>query len=99
MKSSIIEAKVEKIKCMDHGCQEILSEEFIVNHISENENLMEKYIKFKKRADILQDKNKKLCPKPDCDSFLQKSELSKYVKCEKGHEYCYECLRPSHGTE
>ena len=99
LRTLITEAKVEKIKCMDHECQEILSEEFIIMHISEDKNLMDKYIKFKKRADILQDKNKKLCPKPDCDSFLQKSELSKYVKCENGHEYCYECLRPPHGKK
>ena len=99
LRTLITEAKVEKIKCMDHECQEILSEEFIVMHISENENLMEKYRKFKKRADILQDKNKKLCPKPDCDSFLQKSQLSKYVRCENGHEFCYECLRPPHGNK
>ena len=38
---------------------------------------MEKYKKFKKRAEIIKDKNKKLCPKPDCDSFLQKSNKSK----------------------
>ena len=99
LKTLISEAKVEKITCMDHGCKEIISEEFIVQHISVNENLIDKYKKFKKRADILQDKNKKLCPKPDCDSFLQKSELSKYVQCENGHKYCYDCLRPPHGDK
>ena len=54
----ITEAKVEKIKCMDHGCKDIISEEFILKHISENENLIEKYNKFKKRAEIINDKNK-----------------------------------------
>ena len=52
LRTLITEAKVEKIKCMDHECHEILSEEFIVMHISEDKSLMEKYIKFKKRADI-----------------------------------------------
>ena len=54
-------------------CKENIPEEFILNHLSENKDLIEKYNIFKKRAEILQDKNKKLCPKPDCDSFLQKS--------------------------
>ena len=95
--TSITEAKVEKIKCMEHGCKEIVSEEFILKHISENDNLVEKYKKFKKRAEILNDKNKKICPNPDCDSFLQKSTSTKYVKCENGHEYCFDCLKPPHG--
>ena len=73
LKTLITEAKVEKIKCMNHECQENISEEFILNHLSENKDLIGKYNIFKKRAEILQDKNKKLCPKPDCDSFLQKS--------------------------
>ena len=84
---------------MNHECKENISEEFILKHISEDNNLIEKYEKFKKRIEILQDKNKKLCPNPDCDSFLQKSKKTKYVKCEYGHEYCFDCLRPPHGNE
>ena len=98
LKTLITDAKVEKIKCMEHECKDIISEEFILKHISENENLVEKYKKFKKRAEILGDKNKKLCPNPDCDSFLQKSDTSKYVECENGHKYCYDCLKAPHGS-
>ena len=98
LKTSIIEAKVEKIKCMEHGCNEIVSENFILKHIDENDDLITKYKKFKKRAEIIKDKNKKLCPNPDCDSFLQKSTLSKYVECENGHKYCFDCLKPPHGN-
>ena len=99
LKTLILEAKVDKIKCMDHECKEIISEEFILTHISGDNNLVEKYYRFKKRAEILKDKNKKLCPNPDCDSFLQKSKLSKYVKCENGHKYCFDCLKPPHGKK
>ena len=98
LKTSILEAKVDKLKCMEHECKEIVSEEFILKHISENNDLVEKYYRFKKRAEILKDKNKKICPNPDCDSFLQKSNESKYVQCENGHKYCYECLKPPHGN-
>ena len=84
---------------MAHGCKDIISEEFILKHISENENLIEKYNKFKKRAEIINDKNKKLCPEPDWDSFWQNSKLSKYVLCENGHKYCYDCLKPPHGNK
>ena len=99
LKTLISDAKVEKIKCMEHECNEIISEEFIFKHISENEILVDKYKKFKKRAEILGDKNKKLCPNPDCDSFLQKSKTSKYVQCENGHKYCFDCLKSPHGNK
>ena len=97
LKTSIIEAKVDNIRCMDHECNEIISDEFILKHISENKELVEKYNKFKKRVEIINDKNKKICPNPDCESFLEKSEKTKYVECENGHKYCYECLKPPHG--
>ena len=99
LKTLIVEAKVDKIKCMDHECKEVISEDFILKHISENENLVNKYHKFKKRAEIISDKNKKLCPKADCDSYLEKSSKSKYVQCENGHQFCYECLKPPHGKD
>ena len=98
LKTSITEAKVEKIKCMEHGCNEIVSEDFIIKHIDENDDLIAKYKKFKKRAEIIKDKNKKICPNPDCESFLQKSSTSKYVECENGHKYCFDCLKPPHGN-
>ena len=84
---------------MEHECKDIISEEFILRHLKDNNDLIEKYNKFKKRAEIINDKNKKQCPHPNCESFLQKSEKSKYVKCENGHKYCFECLKPSHGDK
>ena len=33
LKTSIIEAKVENIKCMEHECKDIISEEFILRHL------------------------------------------------------------------
>jgi hypothetical protein len=98
LKALISEAKVEEIKCVEHKCTTIISESFIISHIQNDTKLVEKYYKFKKRAEIINDPNKKMCPKADCDSFLQKSEQSKYVKCENGHEYCFNCLNPPHGN-
>ena len=81
LKTSIEEAKVEKLKCMDIKCKEILPEEFIFKHIETDTKLVEKYKKFRKRAEIINDPNKKQCPKPDCDSFLQKPNRKKKI-CE-----------------
>ena len=98
LKTLITEAKVESIKCIEHSCKEIMTEEFIMKHINNDKILVDKYQRFKKRAGIINDKNKKQCPSPDCESFLEKSSSSKYVKCENGHEYCFECLKPPHGN-
>ena len=97
LKTLITEAKVDHIKCIEHKCTNIIPEEFILKHINDDKTLVSKYQKFKKRSDIINDKNKKQCPRPDCESFLQKSNTTNYVKCENGHEYCYECLKPPHG--
>jgi len=97
LKTLITEAKVDQIKCIEHKCINIIPEEFILKHINDDKTLVSKYQKFKKRSDIINDKNKKQCPRPDCESFLQKSNTTNYVKCENGHKYCYECLRPPHG--
>ena len=98
LKALISEAKVEEIKCVEHKCTTIISESFIINHIQNDTKLVEKYYKFKKRAEIIKDPKKKMCPKPDCDSFLQKTNESNYVKCENGHEYCFNCLNFPHGN-
>ena len=50
------------------------------------------------RANIINDPNKRQCPEPDCDSYLEKTGENNYVKCKKGHEYCFECLRKPHGN-
>lgn len=59
LKILIIEAKVDKIKCMDVSYKEILTEEFILKQISRNSDLVKKYEKFKKQEEILKDKIKK----------------------------------------
>ena len=99
LQTLISEGKVEKIKCAEHKCEEILTEDFIMKHIKNNKKLVEKYQKFKNRAIILKDPNKKMCPQPNCESYLEKQFQTKYVKCKKGHYYCFECLKPPHGKE
>ena len=96
-KTLISEAKVEEIKCVEHKCKQIIPEEFIFKFIKNDTKLMSKYEKFKLRAEIIKDPNKKPCPKPDCESYLQKIPNKKYVKCKNGHQFCFECLRPPHG--
>ena len=98
-KNLILEAKIDQIKCINFAFKTIIPEEFILNHIKEDQTLVDKYKKFKTRIDIIKDVNKNPCPHPDCESYLEKSKESKYVKCKNGHEYCFDCLKPPHGKK
>ena len=96
LKTLISEAKVEKIKCVEYKCQQEIPEDFILKHISNDQKLLDKYNKFKFRASIFKDPNKKQCPEPGCESYLEKDINQKYVKCKEGHEYCFNCLGKPH---
>ena len=98
LKTEIESAKVAKIKCFIKDCEYTISEAFILSKLSNDHNLTDKYKIFKQRAEIFLSKDKKFCPEPDCNSYLQES-ANKYVQCESGHKYCYVCLKPWHGSE
>ena len=94
----INEAKVSSIKCFSYKCETELIEEFIISKISQNESIIAKYKEFKFKSDIMKSPNKKFCPYPGCNSFIERNEGdSKYVQCEKGHKSCYVCLKEWHG--
>ena len=96
LKILISEAKIENIKCVEYSCKQNISEDFILKHIKNDFELIKKYDKFKLRAIILNDPNKKECPYPECDSYLLKIKNKKFTQCKNGHKYCYECLRVWH---
>ena len=81
---------------MEYQCYEKIDDNFILKHIKNDRILLKKYDKFKLRAEIINNPNKKQCPQPNCESFLQKNEKNDFVKCQKGHKFCFECLRPWH---
>ena len=98
LKEKINNGKVYKISCMKHKCTQILDETFIKSIIGSDEELIEKYDKFLNNKKIL-DSNKKIkfCPIPDCDGYAEKKGLSKIVKCNYGHEFCFVCGQKPHG--
>lgn len=96
LKTKILEANVSKITCVQHKCTQGVSEKFILQFIQRDNKLLLKYERFKKRAKIINDPNKKFCPYPNCESYLEKEKGNKYVECQNGHQYCYVCLKPWH---
>ena len=99
LKEKINNANVYKLTCMQSKCNHILEEKFIKTILDKDEALQEKYDKFLKRKKLM-DSNKKIkfCPFPDCDGYAEK-KFKKYVKCNNGHEFCFECGAAPHGLK
>jgi len=94
----IKENKLISIKCLDYKCQEKLSDEFIINLLNNDYELIRKYKRFKSELEILNDPNKKLCPFPECDSYLELKDIkNKEVTCLNNHTFCFLCLQKPHG--
>ena len=92
--------KLEEIPCMQYKCTTILKKDFIILQLKNDENLINKYEKFVNSINIRQNPNKKNCPFPNCESFLEyKNDKVYYLTCENGHKYCYKCLREWHGKK
>ena len=92
-------SNVAKISCMQHGCSVVLSKDFIKKLLDNNDAIIKKYEKFLERQTLLMsNKNVKFCPFPDCDGYAEKKD-DKYVKCNFGHNFCFECLKNPHGTK
>ena len=85
---------------MQHGCDIVLDNNFIKNMLEGNNELIEKYDKFYQRKKMLEKNDKvKFCPFPDCEGFAEKKGKNKYVKCNFGHEFCFECGNVPHGKK
>jgi hypothetical protein len=85
---------------MQHGCNIVLESNFIKNILDGKNDLIEKYDKFLKRKKMLEQSDKvKFCPFPDCEGYAEKTGKSKYVKCNFGHEFCFECGNEPHGKK
>ena len=90
--------KLPSIKCLEYECKEKLTDEFIINLLKSDQNLIKKYKQYKLELEIITNPNKKLCPFPNCDSYLELKQLrNKEVKCKNNHSFCFICLKKPHG--
>ena len=97
IKTEIKSGKAAEIRCFINKCNNTIPEAQILSIIKSDNGLIKKYNIFKQRAIIFNSQDKKFCPEPDCNSYLQEDLTNKYVQCENGHKYCYICLKPWHG--
>jgi hypothetical protein len=94
----IKENKLPLIKCLNYNCKEKLKDKFIINLLKSDIDLIRKFKRYKLELEIINDPNKKLCPYPNCDSYLELKQIrNKDVKCKNNHTFCFECLKKPHG--
>ena len=98
LKEKITNANVYKLSCMQNKCNLILQEKFIKDILGDDKDLKDKYDKFLNSKKLLGKKNIKFCPFPDCDGYAEK-KFKKYVKCNFGHEFCFDCGAAPHGIK
>ena len=96
LKGKIENNKLFEVKCMNYECNEKLSNEFIMQYIESDEELIKKYLKFKNRIELMKRKDIKFCPFPDCEGFSKINNNSNYCKCNFGHEFCLKCNNKWH---
>ena len=95
----IKENKLPSIKCLNYNCKEKLNDKFIIRLLKSDIDLIKKYKRYKLELEIINDPNKKLCPYPNCDSYLELKQIrNKDVTCKNNHTFCFECLRRPHGN-
>ena len=95
----IKENKLTSIKCLNYNCKEKLNDKFIINLLNSDIDLIKKYKRYKLELEIINDPNKKLCPYPNCDSYLELKQIRKKdVTCKNNHSFCFECLKKPHGN-
>ena len=95
LKAQLNQYYIAKIKCFHYDCSTILSDDFLLSLIKE-QSLKEKFDDMKRRRIVISSSNRKFCPYPNCNGYLEKRG-DKYVKCQNGHTICSECLKEWHG--
>ena len=95
----IKENKLPSIKCLDYKCKSKLSDDFIINLLNTDKDLIKKYKKYKMELEVINNPNKKLCPFPNCDSYLELKDIKEqYVTCKNNHSFCFVCSKKPHGN-
>jgi hypothetical protein len=100
LEEKILKSDVVNINCMMKDCPIILPEKDLKKLLQNDSGLLEKYEKFKFNREIMTNSQMKFCPVVNCGGFSKKEkneeESDKFVKCNNGHEFCFQCLKKWH---
>lgn len=99
LKEVILTPKILDIKCpCNKRCSLNFDENFICKLLSNDIDLYNKYLKFKKIHFYNQDPNGMWCIKPTCENFIKNGSKKRKITCvECKTEMCFICKNAWHG--
>ena len=97
IEAQISEGVFGKIRCMHVGCQEHVTESFVLD-ILQCDKLKQKYLEFTLREKIDEHPNLRFCPGVDCDRIASAVVAkARRVQCEKCRTtFCFACGHDYH---
>eukprot|EP01083_Nonionella_stella_P036438 99433_1 len=88
---------VLKVKCIDPKCEREIGEDEILIFLTDDE-VREKFRKFKRQKLLMLNENARFCPTVDCDGYMIGSRISPKLVCpECSTTICFNCSRLWHG--
>lgn len=100
LRNKINIAQIIVFKCPSEKCQYELKDDVLMGFLDLENGLKEKYLKFKLKLEISQDKTRLFCIKPGCEAIITKDLLLDYGKCGTcGMELCFLCGNVWHPKE
>ena len=86
-----------KVKCIDPKCEREIKEEEILEFLVDEE-LKQKFRKFKRQKLLMLNENARFCPVADCEGYMIGSRLKPKLECpECKTQICFNCSKPWHG--
>lgn len=81
--------EVLELKCPEEGCDLRFAKEHI-SHLCDEE-IFEKYIKFREDYEVSMNKKLRWCPRPNCGRYVENPEGKTHFKCACGMDVCFDC--------
>ena len=100
LRNKINVAQIEKFKCPMDKCEYQIQDATLISLLDREPGLTQKYQKFLMQREVQQDKSRRFCIRPGCETIIKKDFDSEHGKCEKcGQEVCFLCGNVWHPLE
>jgi hypothetical protein len=91
---------LDKVSCLEHGCAHQVTEDELTKALSgaTNQEIIEKYHRFKRQNEIDKDPLTMWCFKPGCEGYMTAASVdTELVSCATcGTEACFKCREAIH---
>eukprot|EP01083_Nonionella_stella_P209472 759295_1 len=95
-RTKILDGSVS-LTCTEYKCTRKISEDELMSIIGEEQELCQKFVRFKYYAAVSQNPNCRWCPSPDCDTAMLGDPSQSVLTCSQcSTSICFRCSMPWH---